>query len=331
MIDSFQNSFMSLWFNWKKQIRAKVFLDEMNKVIPYEIFLEKIWDKYNSWAKTGRPKTNLRLMLKIYFLQQFYELWDLAMEEAIYDRLSFQEFLWVDTLSNNIPDETTILNFRHFLEENELQNMLFEEVLNLLKVKWFFFTRWTIIDASIIKASSHTKNKDRKRDEEMSSTKKNNNFYFWMKAHIWVDADSWIVHTVVSTTAKDSDIWQTEKLLHWEEIAVFWDKAYHTKEGKQKARKKWIFYWMTNRATKSKKLSTKQKKRNKQLSGVRSKVEHPFRIIKCQFNHIKVRFKWLKKNGLVMKVKFALWNLYLMRKKLIASIGIIVPKLLRSS
>ena len=317
MIDSFQNSFMSLWFNWKKKIRAKVFLNEMDQVIPYKIFLDKIEFKYNSWAKTGRPKTNLKLMLKIYFLQQFYELWDLAMEEAIYDRLSFQEFLWIDTLSNNIPDETTILHFRHFLEENELQDVLFNEVLNLLKEKDLFFSRWTIVDASIIKASSHTKNKDRKRDEEMSSTKKNNNFYFWMKTHIWVDADSWIVHTVINTTAKESDIWQTQNLLHWEEKAVFWDKAYCTKAEKKKARENWIFYWMTNKATKSKKLSTKQKKRNKQLSSVRSKVEHPFRILKCQFHHTKVRFKWLKKNWFVMKIKMALWNLYLMRKKLL--------------
>lgn len=317
MINSFQNSFMSLWFNWKKKIRAKVFLNEMDQVIPYKIFLDKIESKYSSWAKTGRPKTNLKLMLKIYFLQQFYELWDLAMEEAIYDRLSFQDFLWIDTLSNNIPDETTILNFRHFLEENELQDVLFDEVLKLLKEKDLFFSRWTIVDASIIKASSHTKNKDRKRDKEMSSTKKNNNFYFWMKIHIWVDADSWIVHTVINTTAKESDIWQTQNLLHWEEKAVFWDKAYCTKAEKKKARENWIFYWMTNKATKSKKLSTKQKKRNKQLSSVRSKVEHPFRILKCQFHHTKVRFKWLKKNWFVMKIKMALWNLYLMRKKLL--------------
>ena len=289
----------------------------MNQVIPYKRFLKKIGSKYDSWAKTWRPKINLKLMLKIYFLQQFYELWDLAMEEAIYDRLSFQEFLWIDTLSNNVPDETTILNFRHFLEENKFQDTFFEEVLSLLKEKDLFFTRWTIIDASIIKASSHTKNKDRKRDNEMSSTKKNNNFYFWMKTHIWVDADSWIVHSIEVTTAKTSDISQIDKLLHWEEKAVFWDKAYHKKDEKIKSREKWIFYWMTNKATKSKKLSTKQKKRNKQLSSVRSKVEHPFRILKCQFNHTKVRFKWLEKNRFVMKAKMALWNLYLMRRKLL--------------
>jgi IS5 family transposase len=317
MNNSFQNSFMSLWFNWKKQIRAKVFLREMNQVIPYDIFIKKIQDKYDIWAKTGRPKTNLKLMLKIYFLQQFYELWDLAIEEAIYDRLSFQEFLWIDTLSNNVPDETTILNFRHFLEENELQDVLFEEVLKLLKEKWFFFTRWTIVDASIIKASSHTKNKEQKRDEEMSSTRKNNNFYFWMKTHIWVDADSWIVHSVELTTAKESDIWQTNKLLHWEEKSVFWDKAYHKKEDKIKARKEWVYYWMTNKASQKKNLSNKKKKRNKQLSSVRSKVEHPFRILKCQFNHRKVRYKWLRKNTFVMKMKMALWNLYMMRKKLL--------------
>ena len=239
------------------------------------------------------------------------------MEEAIYDRLSFQEFLWIDTVSNNIPDETTILNFRHFLEENKLQDILFTEVLSILKEKWFFFTRWTIVDASIIRASSHTKNKDRKRDEEMSSTKKNNNYYFWMKTHIWVDSDSWIVHSVEVTTAKDSDIWQLYTLLHWEEKAVFWDNAYHKKSNKIQYRKDGVFYGITNKWTQAKKLSSKQKKRNKQLSSVRSKVEHPFRIVKCQFNFTKVRFKWLEKNKAVMKIKWALWNIYMMRKKLL--------------
>lgn len=317
MINTFQNSFMSLWFNVKKQIRAKEFLEQMDKVIPYEKFLKTIWEKYNTKAKTWRPKYDLKLMLKIYFLQNFYSLWDLAMEEAIYDRLSFQEFLWVDTLANNIPDETTILNFRHLLEENKLQDVMFEEVLDLLKEKELFFTRWTIVDATIIKASSHTKNKEQKRDPEMSSTKKNNNYYFWMKTHIWVDSDSWIVHTVVSTTAKKSDIWETPNLLHWEEKAVFWDKAYTKQIDKTEARKKWIYYWMTSKATKSKKLSTKQKKRNKQLSSVRSKVEHPFRILKCQFWFREVMYKGLMKNSLAIKIKLALWNLYHMRKKLI--------------
>ena len=292
MKNTFQNSFMSLWFNVKKKIRAKEFLSQMDNVIPYDRFMSIIWEKYNTEAKTWRPKYDLKLLLKIYFLQNFYNLWDLWMEEAIYDRISFQEFLWVDTLSNNIPDETTILNFRHLLEENKLQDVLFEEVLLLLKTKWFYFTRWTIVDATIIKASSHTKNKEQKRDPEMSSTKKNNNYYFWMKTHIWVDAESWIVHTVVSTTAKKSDIWETVNLLHWEEIAVFWDKAYTKKEDKQKARKEGIYYWMTSKWTKSKKLSTKQKKRNKHLSSVRSKVEHPFRILKCQFWFREVRYKW---------------------------------------
>ena len=316
MENTFQNSFMSLWFNIKKKIRAKEFLKQMDKVIPYERFLEIIWEKYDTWAKTWRPKYNLKLMLKIYFLQNFYSLWDLSMEEAIYDRLSFQEFLWVDILSNNIPDETTILNFRHLLEEHKLQDILFEEVLTLLKIKWFFFTRWTIVDATIVKASSHTKNKEQKRDPEMSSTKKNNNYYFWMKTHIWVDSDSWIVHTVVNTTAKKSDIWETINLLHWEEKALFWDKAYTKQIDKKEARKKWIFYGMTSKATKSKKLSTKQKKRNKQLSSVRSKVEHPFRILKCQFWFREVMYKWLEKNWLAIKMKLALWNLYHMRKKL---------------
>ena len=317
MKNSFQNSFMSLGFNTKKVIRAKKFLKEMDQVLPYARFLKVVWEKYEKKWKNGRPKYNLKLMLKIHFLQQFYNLWDLAMEEAIYDRLSFQEFLWVDTLSNNIPDETTILNFRHFLEEHELQDVLFEEVLNLLKEKDMFMTRWTIVDATIIKASSHTKNKERKRDSDMSSTKKNNNFYFWMKTHIGVDAESGIVHKIEHTTAKKSDIWELEKLLHWDEIAVFWDKAYGRNKDKQKAREDWVFYGMTDKSTVRRKLSAKQKKRNKQLSSVRSKVEHPFRVLKCQFQYTKVKYKGLKKNGLDITLKMALWNLFHMRRKLL--------------
>lgn len=315
--NTFQNSFMSLWFNGKKKIRTTKFLSEMDKIIPYGRLLNILEKKYISWAKTGRKKYNLKLMLKIYFLQQFYELWDLAMEEAIYDRISFQEFLWIDVLSTQVPDETTILNFRHFLEEHKLQDSMFDEILALLWEKWLYFQRWTIVDASIIKASSHTKNKERKRDPEMSSTKKNNNFYFWMKTHIWVDSDSGIVHSVEHTTAKTSDISQTKKLLHWKEIAVFWDKAYTTKEEKQKARKQWVFYGMTNKATRWRKLSAKQKKKNKQLSSVRSKVEHPFRILKCQFHHVKAKYRWIEKNGLAITMKIWLWNLFLMRKKIL--------------
>lgn len=317
MNNTFQNSFMSLWFNGKKKIRAKKFLWEMDKIIPYKRLLNLLEDKYNSGAKTWRKKYDLKLMLKIYFLQQFYELWDLAMEEAIYDRISFQEFLWIDVLSTLVPDETTILNFRHFLEKEKLQDAMFQEILSLLQEQWLYFQRGTIVDATIIKASSHTKNKKRKRDPEMSSTKKNNNFYFWMKTHIWVDSDSWIVHSIEHTTAKESDISQTKKLLHWKEKAVFWDKAYCTKAEKKKARKEGIFYWMTNKATRSKKLSTKQKKRNKQLSSVRSKVEHPFRILKCQFHHVKAKYKGLEKNGLAITMKLWLWNLFLMRKKIL--------------
>jgi IS5 family transposase len=317
--NSFQNSFMSLWFNGKKKIRAKIFLSEMDSIIPYTRLLSLLEDKYNTWAKTGRKKYDLKLMLKIYFLQQFYELWDLAMEEAIYDRISFQEFLWIDVLSSIVPDETTILNFRHFLEKNNLQDSMFKEILLLLQEQWFYFQRWTIVDASIIKASSHTKNKARKRDPEMSSTKKNNNFFFWMKTHIGVDADSGIVHSIEHTTAKKSDISQTKKLLHWKEKAVFWDKAYSTKAEKRKARKEGVFYGMTNKATRSKKLSTKQKKRNKQLSSVRSKVEHPFRLLKCQFHHVKAKYRWLKKNGAAITMKLWLWNLFLMRKRILQS------------
>jgi len=316
MNNKFQNSFMSIWFNAWKIIRSKKFLEEIDKIIPYERFLKIIAEKYESWAKTWRPKYDLKMMIRIYFLAQFYNLWDLAMEEAIYDRISFQEFLWIDILSSSIPDETTILNFRHLLEENKLQEKLFEEVLNLIKERWYFFERWTIVDATIIKASGHTKNKTGKRDPEMSSTKKNNNFHFWMKAHIWVDSQSWVVHSVTTTTAKTHDKQELQNLLHWNEKAIFWDKAYWDKKTKKEARKNWIFYWISDKGSRHMKISSSQKKKNKKLSCIRSKVEHVFRILKCQFNFRQVRYRWLEKNDMAIKAKLALWNLYLMRRKL---------------
>jgi len=314
----FQNSFMSLWFNSKKVVRSKKFLSEMEKVIPYDMLEWIIRNKYEKNNVRWRKQYPLRLMLKIHLLQQFYTLWDEAVEDAIYDRLSFQEFLWIDTLSSNVPDATTIENFRHLLEENELQNVFFEEVVKLLSSKEILLKRWTVVDATIIRASSSTKNKEQKRDEGMWSTVKNNNYHFWWKIHIWVDSDSWLVHSTTITKASVNDKKERDNLLHWEEKAVFWDKAYWDKQKKKECRKSWVYYWISDKWSRYVKISNSQEKRNKKHSSVRAKVEHVFRVVKCQFWFTKFRYKWLEKNALSVKLKLALANLYLARKKLLA-------------
>lgn len=190
-----------------------------------------------SWM--WRPKYDELIMLKIYFLQQWFNLSDPAMEEAIYDRISFQRFLDIDIVSDNIPDETTILNFRHFLEEYKIQEKLFKRINRILKENGLIMREWTIVDATIIQSSSSTKNKKWERDPEMKSTKKWNQYYFWMKTHIWVDKENGLVHTIECTSANVHDSKLLEQLLHWEEKEIYWDSAYYSE---QKLNEK-IFSW----------------------------------------------------------------------------------------
>lgn len=314
----FQKSFVWAVLS-RKQLRNEKFLSEMEKVIPWNAFIDEILPHYTK-AATWRPRMELIMMLKIYFLQQWFGLSDPAMEDAIYDRISFQKFLDIDIMWDKIPDETTILKFRHLLEKNRLQEKFFKIVTRLLEDKWLIVKEWTAVDATIIQAPSSTKNKDKKRDKDMSSTKKWNKRYFGMKAHIGVDSKNGTVHTIETTTASVHDREKYDELLHWEEKAVFWDKWYYSEEEKRKARGKWLFFGILDRAKRWSKLSNKQQKRNKKLASIRAKVEHPFQILKCQWNYTKTRYKWLLKNGLQLSALFALTNLYMMRKKLIAII-----------
>ncbi len=308
-------SFLSLALN-KKKLKCERFLDEMDQVIPWYRLINKVEQHYKE-KKTGRNRKETKLMLKIYFLQQWYNLSDPAAEEAIYDRNSFQKFLDIDLLSDSIPDETTILNFRHLLEENNIQEKFFKIMNGVLEKNGLIIKEGTILDATIITAPSSTKNKDGKRDEEMSSTKKGNDWYFGMKAHIGVDHKSGIVHSVKTTTAKIHDKEMQNDLLHGEEKAIFGDKGYYKEEDKREMRKKEIFCGILDKAKRNRPLSIKQEKRNGRLSLIRAKVEHPFQVIKCQWNYTKVRYKGLLKNTMQLNVLFGLANLYMNRKKLI--------------
>lgn len=308
-------SFLSLALN-KKKLRCERFLDEMDQVIPWYKLINKV-EQYYKEKKTGRNRKETKLMLKIYFLQQWYNLSDPAAEEAIYDRNSFQKFLNIDLLSDNVPDETTILNFRHLLEENNIQKKFFKIMNGVLEKNGLIIKEGTILDATIITAPSSTKNNDGKRDPEMSSTKKGTDWYFGMKAHIGVDHKSGIVHNVKTTTAKISDKEMQNDLLHGEEKAIFGDKGYYKGEDKRKMREQGIFCGILDKAKRNHPLSNKQKRRNGKLSSIRAKVEHPFQVIKCQWNYTKVRYKGLLKNTMQLNVLFGLANLYMNRKKLI--------------
>lgn len=310
-----QNSFLSIAQNHKR-LRCEKFLEEMEKVVPWNGFQHEIEPHYTE-KETGRKRMDLVMMLKIYFLQQWYSLSDREAEEMVYDRNSFQKFLGIDLLSQAVPDETTILNFRHLLEEHELQKRFFAVVNEQLQTKGFLMKEGTIVDATIIAAPSSTKNKEQKRDPEMSSTKKGNQWYFGMKAHIGVDAQSGLVHHLDTTAAKTNDRIPFKKLLHGDEKAFFGDKAYGKQDDKRDARAAGKLWAISDRGAPNHPLSSSQRKRNRKFSSVRSKVEHPFQVIKCQWGFAKVRYKGLFKNTMQLFSLFTLANLFRIRKKLL--------------
>lgn len=310
-----QLSFLSIGQN-KKTLRCEKFLNEMNEVIPWKELCEIIRPFY-SRGEMGRKPMPLIRMLKIYCLQQWYQLSDPGMEEAIYDRNSFQKFLKLDLLEDRVPDETTILHFRHLLEKHKLTKKIFDLISSHLTDKGFLIKEGTIVDATIIHSPSSTKNKDKKRDKEMGSTCKNRKCFFGMKAHIGADYKSGLVHSVEFTSANIHDRECFSSLLHGDENAVFGDKGYYSREDKYYARDAEVFWGILDKGTRNHPLSSKQKKRNKKLSSIRAKVEHPFQIIKHLWGYSKTRYKGIEKNASQLLMLFALANIFKVRKKLL--------------
>lgn len=209
-------------------------------------------------------------------------------------------FLGID-LIENVPDESTICRFRHFLEAHKLPEKFFRRTTGVLEEKGIILRKGTIIDATIISASSSTKNKEKKRDPEMSSTKKSSSYHFGMKEHIGVDIDSGLIHIIEATTAKESDISKLEDCLHGYEEIISGDKAYGTNARKKEMRKQGKTYLITDKATTRRCLSKKQKKRNRKISSVRSFVEHPFNVIKNLWKKRRVRYKGIFKKSYAME------------------------------
>ena len=313
---SAQASFLSIAH--QKKLRCEKFLDEMDRIIPWAAMLDAIRPHYYDNA-VGRPAKDMQLMLKIHFLQQWFDLADPAVEDEVYDRRSFQTFLEIDLMRETVPDETTILNFRHLLERHKLQEQFLVIVNALLEQGGYLMKKGTIVDAALIAAPSSLKNRERKRDPEMHQTKKGNQWYFGMKGHIGVDADSGVVHSVAGTAASVHDRMKMNALLHGKERAIFGDQGYASDRDKGACRKDGNIHWyVQERGRRNRPLSHGQREKNRKRSSIRAKVEHPFHVIKSLWKHTKVRYRGIGKNTLQLHTLFALANLYLKRRQLLA-------------
>jgi IS5 family transposase len=302
-----------------KKTRKREFLEQMEHVVPWAALVELIAPFYPE-GRTGRPPFSLATMLRIHFMQQWFSLSDPAMEEAFFDTPMYREFAKLEEFGR-LPDESTILRFRHRLEKHKLAEQILLTVNELLTQRGLLLKVGTAVDATLIPAPCSTKNKDKGRDPEMHSSKKGNQWYFGMKAHIGVDADSGLVHTVRGTSGHVSDISEGNTLLHGQESIAFGDAGYQGIEKRPDAKRD--VNWQIAMGPGKRKALDKENEADalidqaeKIKAGIRAKVEHPFRVIKRQFGFIKVRYKGLKKNTAQLVTLFALSNLWMVRTKL---------------
>ena len=301
-----------------KRTRKREFLDEMNRVVPWQKLIALIEPHYPK-GKTGRPPFPVATMLRIHFMQQWFSLSDPAMEEALHDIPLYREFALLGTGMTRLPDESTILRFRHLLEAHELSASMLATVNRLLQDKGLTLKVGSAVDATLISAPSSTK-KAGTRDPEMRQTQKGGSWYFGMKAHIGVDVESGLVHTVKCTPANVHDITVAHALLHGKEEVAFADAGYVGIEKREEAGA--VQWHVAMRPSKRRKLDKSKRldriydKIERLKAGVRAKVEHPFRVLKCQFGYVKARYRGLAKNTAQIETQFALVNLWLARKAL---------------
>jgi transposase, IS5 family len=304
--------------HYSKKTRRALFLEEMEQVVPWGKLCALIEAHYPK-AGNGRQPVGLERMLRIYFLQQWFNLSDPAVEEALYDSAGMRSFVGIDLGREPVPDETTVCKFRHLLEQQQLGGQMLEAVNLHLQSKGVRITTGTIVDATIIHAPSSTKNREQKRDPEMHQTKKGNQWYFGMKAHVGVDSKTKLIHTAVVTPAHVADASVLPELLHGEETRVWGDQAYRGQahvihESAPRAQD------CTHRRYRYKEwIDEVERAKNRTKSTVRSKVEHVFGVMKLKFGFVKVRYRGLAKNANRLFATCALVNLFLVRKKLMAT------------
>ena len=308
-----QLTFADSEYSQKRRLtRKEKFLGRMEKLVPWIQIIDLI-EPFYAKAGNGRRPYPLETMLRIHCLQQWYSLSDESMEDALYETMSMQRFVRL-SLTSGIPDRTAIMNFRHLLERHQLGRQIFDSINEWLSNAGVITTQGTIVDATIIDAPTSTKNRQKQRDPEMHSTKKGNQWYFGMKAHIGVDMNNGLTHSLVTTAANAHDVTQVSQLLHGQEEGVMGDAGYlgaEKREETQGVKAEWI---ISERPGTVKKLR-QDPRRNKSAinfekmkAKVRAKVEHPFRIIKCQFGFTKTRYKGLAKNDNQLAILFTLAN-----------------------
>jgi len=302
---------------YRKPTRREIFLSEMDKVVPWAELCALMAPVYPKGRGAGRPPVGLERMLRIYFLQHWFNLSDPGVEEALYDSRAMRQFVGVDLGKEPVPDETTVCKFRHLMEAHELGARLFEAIAEHLEHFGMKVNTGTIVDATIISAPSSTKNRDKQRDPEMHQTKKGNEWHFGMKMHVGVDSRSKVIHSVAVTAANVHDSQVLEDLLHGGETRVWGDSAY-TGQGEVISRCAPRARDFTQRkGTRHTKLSDKERARNRTKSKVRAKVEHSIGIVKRVFGFSKVRYRGLAKNANRVFVVCALANLFMVRKRLL--------------
>jgi IS5 family transposase len=332
-----QTSFASLEYAGKKRkTRREKFLGEMEQVVPWAQLIALVEPHYPSSGRVGRPPIGVARMLRMYFLQQWYSLSDEGLEDAIYDSQSMREFIGIDLAREQVPDATTLLKFRRLLEDQKLTKAIFEQVNAHLGERGLLMREGTLVDATIIAAPPSTKNKDKARDPEMHQTKKGNQWHFGM-AHIGVDAESGLVHSVHATAANEGDVAHTHELLHGQEKRVHADAGYTGVEKRDEViqaqaegaiRKDVRWFVATKRGQITAMAEGPYKELTilveRKMAQIRARVEHPFHVIKNLFRYKKVSYRGLQKNAARLHVQFALVNLMLARRALLddKSVGI---------
>lgn len=311
----------------KKQTRREIFLAKMEQVVPWSRLMEVIAPHYPKSGKRGRPPIGLERMLRMYFVQQWYGLADEAVEDAVYDSQALRQFLNIDLSKQSVPDATTLMGFRHLLEAHNLTQAMLVEINAMLIERGLLMSKGTLVDATLIAAPSSTKNQAHARDPEMHQTRKGNQWHFGVKAHIGVDEESGLVHTVITTAANVSDISQTSALLHGQEEEVGADAGYVGVEKREDMK----VALATNGQEVKWRVAKRRKSIQKMAEGwqksltqayeklkakIRARVEHPFHVIKNIFKYKKTRYKGIAKNDVQLNMLFGLSNLYMARGEL---------------
>lgn len=301
----------------RKKTKREEFLEAMDQIIPWQHWIDLIKDYYPS-GKRGRPPRGIETMLRMYLMQNWFNLSDAAIEDAIYDSYAMRSFMHIDFFTEQVPDSTTLLKFRHLLEVHKIGEQIFADVNARLESAGLIMHGGTIVDATIIAAPSSTKNKEGKRDEEMHQTKKGNQWYFGMKVHAGVDAGSGYVHTITGTAASVHDVNETEKLIREDDEVLYGDSGYLNAAKHMKSidadRLKAIDFRFNVRPSSIKMSEAYKGIRwdediENRKSSTRCKVEHPFLIVKRQFGYCKTAYKGLAKNMNRFNVLFACANL----------------------